>query len=115
MTSRDSTPAVWLACSKRSVARNTDVLYPPHRPRSATTDKTATRATVSGVPSSRPAASGSPVAVSSTTRAMPSWYGLEAAIRPWARTICEAAMSSIALVIFLVDWMLLIRRRRMRS
>ena len=36
-------------------------------------------------------------------------------MRPWARTICDAAISSIALVIFCVDLMLLIRRRRMRS
>ena len=36
-------------------------------------------------------------------------------MRLWARTIWEAAMSSIALVIFFVDWMLLIRRSRMRS
>ena len=46
---------------------------------------------------------------------MPSRYGRFAAIRAWARTIREAAMSSIALVIFLVDCTLRIRRRRMRS
>ena len=46
---------------------------------------------------------------------MPSRKGRLAAMRAWARTIREAAMSSIALVIFLVDCTLRIRRRRMRS
>ena len=46
---------------------------------------------------------------------MPTRYGRLAAIRFWARTIREAAMSSMALVIFLVDCTLRIRRRRTRS
>ncbi len=46
---------------------------------------------------------------------MPSRKGRFAAIRFWARTIRDAAMSSIALVIFLVDCTLRIRRRRTRS
>ena len=41
--------------------------------------------------------------------------GAVGVIRFWARTICEAAISSIALVIFFVDWTLRMRRRRTRS
>ena len=69
----------------------------------------------SGVPSSFSAAIGSAAAVSRRTRSIPSRKGRLAAIRFWARTIREAAMSSIALVIFLVDCTLRMRRRRMRS
>src|SRR2546421_4683273 len=36
-------------------------------------------------------------------------------MRCWARTIREAAISSMARVVFIVDWMLRIRRLRMRS
>src|SRR5579884_2606301 len=36
-------------------------------------------------------------------------------MRCWARTICEAAMSSMARVIFCVAWTLLMRRRSTRS
>ena len=36
-------------------------------------------------------------------------------MRCWARTIRDAAISSMARVVFMVDWMLLIRRLRMRS
>ncbi len=71
--------------------------------------------TVSGVPSSFAATCESAAAVRRRTRSMPSRYGRLAAMRAWARTIREAAMSSIALVIFLVDCTLRIRRRRMRS
>src|SRR6185503_16413360 len=42
-------------------------------------------------------------------------YGRAAFIRACALTMREAAMSSIALVIFLVDWTERIRRRRTRS
>jgi hypothetical protein len=45
------------------------------------------------------------------TRVISSAYGLEAATRAWARAIREAAMSSIALVIFLVDCTERMRRR----
>ena len=46
---------------------------------------------------------------------MRSLYGRAAATRCWARTMREAAMSSIAFVIFFVDSIDLIRRRRTRS
>src|SRR5918998_4155307 len=42
-------------------------------------------------------------------------YGRDASTRAWARAIREVAMSSIALVIFFVDWTERIRRRRSLS
>ncbi len=49
------------------------------------------------------------------TSVMRSLYGRAAATRCCALTMRDAAMSSIALVIFFVDSTVLIRRRRMRS
>jgi hypothetical protein len=49
------------------------------------------------------------------TSVMRSAYGRAAATRPWAFTIREPAMSSIALVIFFVDCTDLMRPRRIRS
>src|SRR3954454_1615950 len=48
------------------------------------------------------------------TRVISSAYGAAARARCWARAMREAAMSSIARVIFLVDWTDLMRRRRTR-
>ena len=50
-----------------------------------------------------------------TTSVMPSAYGCAACTRACAFTIREAAISSMARVIFFVDSTDLIRRRRMRS
>ena len=50
-----------------------------------------------------------------STLVISSAYGLDASARAWAREIREVAMSSIALVIFFVDWIERIRRRRSLS
>jgi hypothetical protein len=54
-------------------------------------------------------------ATSSITRVSSSAYGRDASTRCWARTILDEAISSIARVIFFVDWTERIRRRTMRS
>ena len=69
----------------------------------------------SGVPRASSPPSGRPPPSAATRAPCPRGKGRLAAIRFWARTIRDAAMSSIALVIFLVDCTLRIRRRSMRS
>ncbi len=49
-----------------------------------------------------------------STRVISAAYGLDAWTRCCALAIREVAMSSIAFVIFFVDWTVLIRRRRTR-
>ena len=51
------------------------------------------------------------LATAVTARVIASAYGVDSATRCWALTMREAAMSSIALVIFLVELTVLIRRR----
>ncbi len=56
-----------------------------------------------------------PAARSATTSVIESLYGWAACTRPCARTMRLAAISSCARVIFCVDWIVLILRRRSRS
>ena len=65
----------------------------------------------SGLLTSAPAAD----AMSFTTSVIWSLYGTAARTRSWARAMRLAAMSSMARVIFLVAWTVLMRRLRMRS
>ncbi len=70
--------------------------------------------------SSRPASSGEPcpapaAARSRTTSVIFSEYGTAACTRCWALTIREAAISSMARVIFFVAWTVRIRPLRIRS
>ena len=115
MISAYSRPAALCARIEPSAARITDELYPPHRPRSAAMTTWATRRT--SARGTRYALSEVPPAAarSRTTCVIWSAYGAAACTRAWARTIRLAAMSSIARVIFFVELMLRIRRRRTRS
>ena len=56
-----------------------------------------------------------PAARSRTTSVIFSEYGTAACTRCWALTIRDAAISSMARVIFFVAWTLRMRPRRMRS
>ena len=90
-------------------------LYAPHRPRSAAITTYATlRISSRGASSGLLAARAAAVQVADDL-GDPSVYGCAAVTRACALTIRLAAMSSIARVIFFVDWTVLIRRARIRS
>ena len=97
-----SLPASRSRSTSRSPSRMTAEEYEPARPRSAVTSSTAARRTcsrsvVSGWSTSEKLDS------AETARVMARAYGAASLLRCWALTMREAAMSSIARVIFLVE------------
>src|SRR5436309_11839765 len=97
-----------------SVVRSTFALYAPARPRSDETTNTAAAARSARRSSSGWSSVSALLVTSWTARVIWSAYARALSTRCWARRICEAAMSSIALVIFFVDCTPRMRRRSRR-
>ena len=95
--------------------RITDALYAPARPRSALITTRPTLRTVSGFRSMGWSSPAPAAARLRMTSVICSLYGRAAATRCCALTMRDAAISSMARVIFLVDWTLRMRLRRIRS
>ena len=111
-----SAPFAWCSATRRSVVRSTPELYEPARPAVTDDGEDADVADRLGRAEQlrrrlRVGGGGHDAGHAPCLRGRDG----SAAMRAWARTIREAAMSSIALVIFLVDCTLRMRRRRMRS
>src|SRR6185369_3097117 len=96
-----------MSCSQVRIAL---ALYPPHRPRSLVISSTPARRT-----GSRGRSSGwsmlAVLASAVSTIVIATEYGCDRATRSWALAMRLVATSSIALVIFLVDFVVRIFRR----
>jgi hypothetical protein len=110
-----SSPRLRISRITPSATFSTFALYAPARPRSDVS--TSTPAFVGCSRSSSSGCWTAPLWRARSSIALVSWiaYGRDASTRCCAFTIREDAISSIARVIFFVDWTVRIRRRTMRS